>query len=106
MTAQAFYRGYVTGGNRAGQVRRLHILRDTSTRSHFAGKQGWCGTTGWNVTHSETVFISPLPMRPPEGLRWCPSCIGRYAERIGLLDDIAGEVAAYDPGLTEAGGVA
>jgi hypothetical protein len=34
----AFYRGYVTGGNRAGLVHRLHILRDTGTRSLEAGK--------------------------------------------------------------------
>jgi hypothetical protein len=99
VTACAFYRGYVNDSKRAGQVKRLHILRDTGTHSMEPRKLGWCGTTGWDVTDSRTVLISPLPARPPEGLRWCPSCIGRYAERIGLLDDIAGEVAAYDPGL-------
>lgn len=97
--AAAFYRGYVDNGRRAGQVRRLHILRETGTPSHEPRQSGWCGTTGWDVTASRTVLISPLPVRPPDGLTWCPCCVGRYADYIGLLGEVAGEVAAYDPEL-------
>ena len=100
MTACAFYRGYVDNGKRASQVHRLHILRESPVRGSLEPrKSGWCGTTGWDVTASRTVLISPLPARPPEGLEWCPACVGRYAEWLGLLGDVAGEVAAYDPGL-------
>lgn len=98
----AFYRGYVTGGKRAGQVRRLHILRPTGTPSLAAGKLGYCGTAAWKCQDSDPVFLSPLPARPPDGLAWCPACVGRYAESLGLLGEIAGEVAAWDPGLVSA----
>lgn len=102
MTPRAFYRGYVDGTKRAGQVKRLHIIRDTSgTPSLPAGHLAWCGVGAGEVTRSPAVVISPLPARPPEGLQWCPACVGRYAESIGLLNDIASEVAAYDTGLAD-----
>jgi hypothetical protein len=102
MSATAFYRGYVTGGRRAGQVRRLHILRPTGTRSLDPGKLGYCGTGAWKCRGSDPVLVSPLPATPPEGLAWCPACVGRYAEDVGLLGEIAAEVAAWDPGLVSA----
>lgn len=95
----AFYRGYIDNGRRAGQVRRLHILRETGTPGTYPRKLGWCGTGAYDVTNSSTRLISPLPSRPPEGLEWCPCCVGRYADYIGLLGEVAGEVAAYDPEL-------
>ena len=100
MAASAFYRGYVDNGRRAGQVRRLHIVRQTPVRGAVESRRlGWCGTSAHDVTNSSTVLISPLPACPPEGLTWCPACVGRYADYIGLLGEVAGEVAAYDPEL-------
>lgn len=96
---RAVYRGYWTGGKRAGQVRRLHIIREDGPAGWEPGKQTLCGQAAWKATHSDPVIISPLPARPPEGLTWCPACVGRQAELLGLLEEIAASVAAYDPGL-------
>jgi len=46
------------------------------------------------------VIIEPPTDRPPEGLSWCPKCIGHLAEVLGLFDEIAASLAAYDPSLT------
>lgn len=101
MTApRAVYRGYYTGHKRAGQVKRLHIIREVGPAGWEGGKQTLCGGHAWPVTNSESVIISPLPDRPPEGLAWCPACIGKQAELLGLLEEIAASVAAYDPALT------
>ena len=97
---RAIYRGYYAGGKRSDRVSRLHVIRETGPH---AGVQTLCGQAAYRCQHSDPVIISPLPARPPEGLRWCPKCIGHLAEVLGLLDDIAGEVAAYDPTLTDPG---
>lgn len=106
--ARAVYRGYVQGGRRAGQVRRLHVIRDTPVRTHTPGYQRfhaaqrdymWCGQSAGHHTNSEPLIISPLPDRPPEGLSWCPACVGHLAEYYGLLGEVAASLAAYDPGL-------
>lgn len=98
MTARAFHRGY-----RSERTWRLHLLRDTEpaprTTSRLRGPrtpQGWCGTHAWDVTDSTVVWIDPAPETPPAGMTWCPGCIGRYAERIGILDRIAAAVIAAD----------
>ena len=74
--SRAFYRSYVHAGRRAGQVRRLHILREDGP---WAGKQGECGIHAWNVTRSEAVVIDPMPATPPVGLEWCSLCVARHA---------------------------
>ncbi len=91
--ARAFYRSYVHNQRRAGQVTRLHIIREDGK---WAGKQGECGTHAWGVTCSEPVVIDPMPAKPPEGLSWCPACVGRLAERSGRLDAWAAELAGGD----------
>jgi hypothetical protein len=78
--ARAFHRGYVQDGRRAQQVTRLHIIREDGK---WAGKQGLCGTSAARHQKSE----------PPSGLRWCPACVGQLAERLGVLDRFAGELA-------------
>lgn len=89
---RAFYRGYNTAtGRRAAQVRRLHIMRESGK---FPGRQGLCGTSGWNVTGSPTVILDPMPATPPDGLTWCPLCIGRAAEVAGLINALAARLAA------------
>jgi hypothetical protein len=99
-TPRAVYRGYWTGGKRAGQVRRLHVIREEGPAGWEAGKLTWCGQQVWAVTHSDPVILSPMPARPPEGLEWCPKCVGHLAELLGLLGEIAASLAAYDPALT------
>ncbi|MEK9521430.1 hypothetical protein MIU24_18850 [Streptomyces venezuelae] len=89
---RAFYRGYsARTGRRAAQVRRLHIMREDGT---LPGRQGECGTTGWDVTHSPAVVLDPAPQTPPAGLAWCPRCVGLAAARTGLLDQWAAQLAA------------
>ena len=97
---RAMYRGYWSGGKRAGQVRRLHIIREDGPAGWPPGKQTMCGQAAWKCQNSDPEIITPLPSRPPDGLAWCPACIGRQAEVLGLLDEIAASVAAYDPELT------
>ena len=88
---RAFYRGYsARTGRRAAQVRRLHIMREDGP---MPGRQGECGTTGWDVTHSPAVLLDPAPQTPPAGLAWCPRCVGLAAARTGLLDQWAAQLA-------------
>ena len=87
---RAFYRSYVHNQRRAGQVTRLHIVREDGK---WAGRQGECGTSARGVTRSEPVVLDPMPAVPPAGLRWCAACVGKLAERVGLLDQFAAEVA-------------
>jgi hypothetical protein len=89
---RAFYRGYHSGSNRrAAQVRRLHIMREDGK---YPGRQAFCGAAGYDVTHSETVVIDPLPATPPDGLAWCGACVGKAAERTGQLNSWAAQLAA------------
>lgn len=91
---RAFYRGYhAATGRRAGQVRRLHVMREDG---QFAGKQALCGNPGWGVTNSPPIVIDPLPMKPPEGLTWCRSCVGHAADLVGQLNAFARMIAALD----------
>ncbi len=99
--AAAFYRGYWSGGKRAGQVQRFHIIREDGTRSIPPGHQALCGQGAWPASHSDPVIADPLPDKPPEGLTWCPKCVGLLADRLGLLDVIASSLAAYGLHLTE-----
>ena len=102
MNARGLYRGYWSGGKRAGQVRRLHVVREDGPKGWAPGKQTMCGQAAWDCRNSGTVILDPLPDRPPEGLAWCPKCIGHLAERLGLLEEIGSSLAAYGLHLTEA----
>ena len=88
---RAFYRGYhAATGRRAGQVRRLHVMREDGK---FAGKSGLCGAPGWQHTNSPPVLIDPMPETPPAGLDWCNACVGHAAGLVGMLDRFAVTVA-------------
>jgi hypothetical protein len=89
---RAAYRGYWTGGKRAGQVRRLHIIREHGPGDRVA-KEFMCGAPAWDCTHSDVVISDQLPVKPPEGLAWCPHCIGRAAEAAGLLGGFGEQLA-------------
>ena len=101
MTARAAYRGYVQDGKRSSRVTRLHVIREVEPWESLPGPRFWCGQSAWPHRKSVPVILDPAPMFPPAGLKWCPACIGHLAERLGLLDDVAGEVVSYDPGLTD-----
>ncbi|MGW1405052.1 hypothetical protein [Streptomyces sp. NPDC002403] len=88
---RAFYRGYNSrSGHRAAQVRRLHIMREDGK---FPGRSGECNAAGWAHRDSDPVILDPMPTAPPPGLEWCPACIGRAAERAGLLTQFAATLA-------------
>lgn len=88
--ARAIHAGYYDGRARAGQVRRLHILRETG---RWAGRQAMCGQGAYPVTHSTPVVLDPMPPKPPDGLAWCPKCVGLLAEHLDVLDRFATELA-------------
>lgn len=93
MTARAVHSGYRDSqdtGRRAGQVRRLHIIREDGA---LPGRQTHCGQGAYRVRHSEPVILHPIPEQPPQGLSWCPKCIGHLADRLGRLDQIAAQLA-------------
>ena len=77
----------------------LHIIREDGPKGWAPGKQTMCGQAAWDCRNSGAVILDPLPDRPPEGLAWCPKCIGHLAERLGLLEEIGSSLAAYDSGL-------
>ena len=96
---RAIYRGYWSGGKRAGQVKRLHIIREEGPKGWAPGKQTLCGQAAWHCQNSDAVIISPLPTKAPEGLTWCPHCMGRAAELLGMLDEAAAMVAGHQSEL-------
>lgn len=88
--ARAFHSGYYEGVRRAGQVKRLHIMREDGK---WAGKWSLCGQYAWDATNAPVIILDPMPDRAPDGLTWCPRCIGILAERLGALDVFAAELA-------------
>lgn len=82
---RAFYRGY-----QSARTTRLHIMREDGK---FPGRSALCGVHGWGVRRSEPVVLDPMPAQPPAGLSWCPACVGRLAERAGVLAGWAAELA-------------
>jgi hypothetical protein len=101
--ARAVYRGYWQGGKRSARVTRLHIIRETPVAAHRSAyrpfheppsEQTWCGQFATACTNSEPVIFDPMPSAPPEGLKWCPQCIGHLAEVLGKLDELAAQLAA------------
>ena len=58
-----------------------------------------CGQSARRHTSSDPMVINPMPSCPPDGLAWCPVCVGHLAEVLGLLGEVAASLAAYDPAL-------
>jgi hypothetical protein len=85
-------RGYVAStGRRAGQVRRVHVIREEGPRgwdnSEF-GNQTLCGQGAWKGQNSPPI-IRYAPHELPEGLTWCPKCVGQLAELLGRTHAVA-----------------
>lgn len=88
--ARAFSRGYLRNGRRGNQVKRLHIMREDGK---FPGRQALCGVHGWSVTKSDPIILDPIPVVPPDGLYWCATCVGEYAEVLDQLGTVAAVLA-------------
>jgi len=97
---RAFYRSYHGAtGKRAGQVTRCHVIREDGVAP---GREGWCKTSATDHQNSVAVVLDPMPADCPDGLTWCPLCIGRLAERMGALPLFAAELASItDQPITE-----
>ncbi len=96
MTAGARPRG-VYSMYKSTRVSRLHVIRDAwmdaSTlgreRTRIpAGSQTLCGQHAWGTLKAPATVLDPLPAAPPQGLTWCPTCLGLLAERLGVLDRV------------------
>ena len=82
-------RGYAAStGRRAGQVRRVHVIREKGPGNWEPGSQALCGSHAWNVTDSPAI-IRDAPHELPEGLTWCPKCVGHLAELLGRTHAVA-----------------
>lgn len=82
-------RGYhAATGRRARQVQRVHVIREHGPKGREGGRQALCGAHARGVTNSPPI-IREAPHPLPEGLRWCPACIGHLAEQSGRLGEVA-----------------
>ncbi len=89
--ARGYHSAYGTPQRRAAQVRRLHVVNDTGPRP---GRQTCCGQIATSRFKGAAVILDPLPATPPDGLTWCPTCIGRLAEQTGFLATFAAMLSA------------
>lgn len=85
--------GYYTGGARAGQVRKVHLIPPDGTFPGRTVPAAACGQTWWDVTNADRERV-PTDQPLPAGLVWCPRCMGVAAERLGLIDQVAALVLA------------
>jgi hypothetical protein len=83
-------RGYYAGSRRAGQVTRVHVVREEGPRGWDPGNgpQTMCGQSAWKGQNSAPI-IRDAPHALPDGLQWCPKCTGHLAERLGWLNEVA-----------------
>lgn len=81
-------RGYhAATGRRARQVQRVHVIRENGPKGR-SGTGAWCGVHAYDVTNSPPI-VRDAPHSLPDGLQWCPKCIGHLAEQLGRLNEIA-----------------
>lgn len=89
--AKAFYRAFdIAEGKRGDKVTRLHIVREDGRRP---GTGGYCPASLGIHKGSRAIILEPLPVTPPAGLKWCPTCVGQHAERAGQLHTFAAILA-------------
>ncbi len=60
---------------------RLHIMREDGKTP---GRTGLCGQSATSTLKSTMVVLDPMPAVPPDGLLWCPGCLGGLADRAGV----------------------
>ena len=73
----------------------MHVIREHGPGDRVA-KHALCGVQAWACQGSDPVIIDPMPACPPDGLSWCPACIGHLAETLGVLGDVAGRLAGLE----------
>jgi len=83
-------RSYVQDGHRAGQVQRVHVVRERGPRGwgDSRPRQTMCGQSTGTHRQSEGI-IRDAPHDLDEGLSWCPKCVGLLAEQMGRTAEIA-----------------
>lgn len=82
---RAFYRGYPESRRRSNRVTRAHVIREDGS---YYGREGMCGTSAGQHRASVPVVLDPMPVAAPEGLTWCPPCIGQLVGRLGRVDAV------------------
>lgn len=92
---RGFHRSYPhQGDRRSARITRFHIIREDGK---WGGLQGFCGQRctdsgdrAWDRgPDSVAVIIDPLPLVPPDGLVWCPACLGHLTQRRGRAHQVA-----------------
>ena len=95
-------RGYAAStSRRSTRVTRVHVIRDAPPRRDRmlpAGRETWCGQ-GAGDHRDSTAIVRDTPHVLPEGLAWCPHCIGRAAEHLGRLEEVARVIGISRDGL-------
>lgn len=79
---------------RRTRVRFLHVLAEDGPH---AREQTLCRAPMVDTRGSYATFLDPMPLTPPNGLAWCPLCIGSLAARLGVLASIAARLAPMAP---------
>lgn len=91
MTVRTVERGYPSGASRRSRrVTRVHVIREEQPRDWRGGDSAhtWCGQHAYDVTGSRAL-VREAPHPLPEGLAWCPKCVGHLAEHAGRLGEVA-----------------
>lgn len=81
-------RSYVQDGHRAGQVQRVHVVREHGPRGALPGTYTLCGQSTGTHRQSEGI-IRDAPHDLDPGLSWCPKCVGLLAGQLGRTAEIA-----------------
>lgn len=85
---------YASQPQRSARVTRVHVIREDGPHP---GKQAMCGQHAYDVRNSEAI-VRDVPHALPDGLSWCPKCVGHLAEKLGRLGEVARLLGAEVPG--------
>lgn len=88
-------RSYVQDGHRAGQVQRVHVVREKGPKDRD-GTMTLCGQHTYAVRQSEGI-IRDAPHDLPASLSWCPKCVGLLAEQLGRTAEVAALLGICEP---------
>lgn len=85
--------GYYDGHDRAARVTRVHLIPPPGTFPRRGGPSAACGQPWWDVQNAPRTAV-PLDGPLPDGLTWCPKCLGIAAEVLGVADAVGRLVVA------------
>lgn len=86
-SASAYFTG-ARSRRRAGQVRRVHLIPPAGQFPRRCVVTAACGQPWWDTDTAPNQTV-PLGQPLPDGLTWCPKCLGIAAEQLGLTDQVA-----------------